>query len=272
MQRTRLPLATLAIAALVAATTPPEAGTQVPQGAGGPASSTRFTVRVENASRSTTLKLSNGKTAAIPLSPGVWVVHTGPNPLFTSGQVEPGLGLEGLAEAGRAAAFAANFQKASGVSAAGVCKQPVATTSGPNAFEGSAPAEPKSPILDPGFHYEFTVEARPGDRLSLAMMIGESNDGLVATGADGIALFDASGRPASGDVTARLALWDAGTEVNEDPGLGPNQGMRQAAPHAGDPERRPVRPMAEAEFGDRWPAVRQLVRVTLQPARPPGTP
>ena len=34
-------------------------------------------------------------------------------------------------------------------------------------------------------------------------------------------------------MTAQLSLWDAGTEVNEEPGLGPNQGPRQATPDAG---------------------------------------
>ena len=37
-----------------------------------------------------------------------------------------------------------------------------------------------------------------------------------------IALFDASGRPISGDVSSALGLWDAGTEVNEEPGVGPD--------------------------------------------------
>ncbi len=121
-------------------------------------------------------------------------------------------------------------------------------------------------MLQPGHYFEFTIEARPGDRLSLAMMIAQSNDGLVATGPEGIALFDASGRPVAGDVTGQLALWDAGTEVNEEPGLGRNQGLRQGAPHAGDPERRPVRLMSEAEFGALWPAVGEIVRVTVRPA------
>ena len=122
-----------------------------------------------------------------------------------------------------------------------------------------------SNMLQRGQHYEFTITARTGDRLSIAMMVAQSNDGLVATGADAIALFDDAGKPVSGDVTSRLALWDAGTEVNEDPGLGRNQGLRQGAPHAGDPERKPVRLMTDAEFGRLWPGVDRIVRVTLTP-------
>jgi hypothetical protein len=115
---------------------------------------------------------------------------------------------------------------------------------------------------------EFTpgsVKARPGDRLSLALMLSQSNDGLLASGAAGIPLFDDGGRPVQGELTSQLSLWDAGTEVNEEPGAGRNQGLRQGAPHAGDPERRPVRPIAEAEYGDRWPPVERIVKVTITP-------
>jgi hypothetical protein len=100
-------------------------------------------------------------------------------------------------------------------------------------------------------------------------MIAQSNDGVVGSGKDGVALFDASGRPVSGDITMQLGVWDVGTEVNEDPGQGPNQGLRQGAAHAGDPERAPVRPIGESPFGDRWPRVTGLLRVTISPKSAP---
>ena len=50
-----------------------------------------FVVRVENVSDAGTLKLSKGGSAAMPLSPGVWVVHRGANPIFTPGQPDAGL-------------------------------------------------------------------------------------------------------------------------------------------------------------------------------------
>jgi hypothetical protein len=121
-------------------------------------------------------------------------------------------------------------------------------------------------MLQPGQRFEFTLTAQPGDRLSLAMMIAQSNDALIATGPDGIALFDGSGRPLSGNITSLLLMWDAGTEINEEPGLGRNQGLRQGAPHAGDPERKPVRPLVEAEFGSAWPSVDRIVKVTITPS------
>ncbi len=226
----------------------------------------RFTVRVENVSTSSTLRRSSGGPVAIALSPGVWAVHTATNPILAPGQLESGLGLKGLAEAGMARAFAPNLGGVAGVKKHGVFNEPVAATADPVGVGTSAggPGAPRSRLLQPGFRFEFTIEARPGDRLSLAVMIGESNDGLLATGAEGMALFDANGRPISGNMTAQVFMWDAGTEVNEEPGLGRNQGARQAAPHAGDPERRPVRLMSEAEFGGLWPTVSKMVRVTLQ--------
>ena len=70
-------------------------------------------------------------------------------------------------------------------------------------------------------------------------MFGQSND-LFYSNDRPIALFDAAGKPVRGDMTAQLSLWDAGTEVNEEPGLGPNQGPRQKTPDAGVAEHQAV--------------------------------
>jgi hypothetical protein len=242
------------------------------------ADSVRFDIRVENVSGPNTLRLSTGGTVAVPVSPGVWAVHTGRNPIFTPGEVEPGRGLKGLAEAGMARAFEPNLRGLPGVRSSGFFSEPLLPLV--RRMSTSRMSEPKSPataasssaggagsrMLQPGQRFEFTVTAQPGDRLSLAMMIAQSNDALIATGPDGIALFDASGRPLAGNITSLLLTWDAGTEVNEEPGVGRNQGLRQGAPHAGDPERRPVRPLAEAEFGSAWPEVDRMVRVTVTPS------
>jgi hypothetical protein len=83
--------------------------------------------------------------------------------------------------------------------------------------------------IKPGQSYEFSIAARPGERLFLTMMMGQSNDWFYAP-ANGIALFDASGKAAGGDVSATMKLYDAGTEADEEIGIGPSQGPRQ--PHA----------------------------------------
>ena len=226
-----------------------------------PAAATQFDVRIENVSTRQTLRMSNGTTAPVPFSPVIWAVHSGGNPLFTPGAVETGLGLKGFAEAGIGAPFLAAIKALPSVHYAGLDDHPNGHRRGMP--KGEVDRKSASHMLQEGQRFEFTVSARRGDRLSLAMMIGQSNDGLVATGRDGIDLFDAAGAPVNGNVTLRLSLWDAGTEVNEDPGLGRNQGLRQGAAYAGDPERSPVRPMSEAEFGSLWPAVDRLVKVTI---------
>ncbi len=118
------------------------------------------------------------------------------------------------------------------------------------------------PIL-PGKAYEFTVKAAPGQRLTLAMMFGQSNDLFYAPGAKAIALYDAKGQPLTQDVTQQLVLWDAGTEVNEEPGLGPNQAPRQAGPNTGPTENAVVR---QVKDGFTYPATRDVVRVTIAAA------
>src|SRR5689334_16206314 len=57
----------------------------------------QFTIRVENVSTPTTLKLSNGTTAPAPTAPILWTVTDEGNPLFTAGKPDRGQGLERLA-------------------------------------------------------------------------------------------------------------------------------------------------------------------------------
>ena len=248
------------------------AGAQTTSRGGVETSTTRFAVRVENVSTGTTLVLPKGGSVAMPLSPGVWAGHTGGNPILAPGRMDAGIGLKGLAEAGMAGELSANLARVPGVQSHGVLDKPMMRVAAMNGMTNSMGAKPSpeqmvpaanGPMLMSGSRVDFTIEGRPGSHLSLAFMLGHSNDGIIGTGASGIALFDASGRPVTGDVTSSLGLWDAGTEVNEEPGVGRNQGMRQGAPSAGDPERRPVRAMADAEYGGRWPAANRMVRVTI---------
>jgi hypothetical protein len=236
---------------------------------------TRFAVRIENVSTRTALALTKGGGMSILLSPGVWAVHTGGNPMLTPGKVDAGLGLKGLAEAGMAGEFADNVAHVPGVRSHGLVDQAMIPralkgTSGSGTGTKSPTAEmvpsPDAPMLMPGARVDLVIEARPGDKLSLAFMLGPSNDGIIGTGASGIVLFDGNGRPVTGDVSSALGLWDAGTEVNEEPGVGRNVGTKQGAATAGDPERRPVRAMSEAEFGSKWPAANRILRVTIAPA------
>ncbi len=95
------------------------------------------------------------------------------------------------------------------------------------------------------------------------MMFGQSNDLFYAPGDKAIALFDDAGRPITADITSQLYLWDAGTEVNEEPGLGAAQAPRQSAPNTGRAENGVVR-LARDSF--KYPATRDVVRVTVKPS------
>jgi hypothetical protein len=207
---------------------------------------TKFTIRVENISKGEVLKLSNGKTAPFVSAPVLWVVHTGASPIFTGGQVDAGSGLEALAETGNPGPLVKSLTGAASVVAVGADDHPVGATAG-------------GPIT-PGQGYEFEVAARPGQFLSTAWMFGQSND-LFFSNERPIALF-AGDKPVSGDMTAQLALWDAGTEVNEEPGLGPNQGPRQATPDAGVQEKNAIAHVHDAYT---YPTIASVLRVTITP-------
>jgi hypothetical protein len=101
--------------------------------------------------------------------------------------------------------------------------------------------------------------------LTIATMFAQSNDLFYAPREDGIALFDAGGKPIAGDVTPQIVLWDAGTEKNEEPGLGPNQAPVQPAPNTGPSEHGVVRPIGKMKDGFHYPSVAEVLRVTIKP-------
>ena len=74
----------------------------------------------------------------------------------------------------------------------------------------------------PGNMYRFSFDAGPGTKLSFATMYVTSNDLFYAPSGEGIELFSGS-VALTGDITSQVMLYDAGTEVNEEPGTGPNQ-------------------------------------------------
>lgn len=114
----------------------------------------------------------------------------------------------------------------------------------------------------PGDTYQWTFNGAPGDRLSIATMLVQSNDYFFAPDELGIPLYNASGQPLSGDVTQYVKLWDAGTEGDEVPGQGSNQAPRQSGLNTGptDPDNQVRRVLS----GD-LPAVEELVQVSLSP-------
>ena len=209
----------------------------------------RFTIRVANISRGEALKLSSGKSAPFVSAPVLWVIHSGAtNPIFTGGKPDAGIGLELLAETGDPTDLVKSLTGMRGLVSVGGDAKPVG-------------GDAEGPIT-PGQWYEFEIEAEPGQLLSTAWMFGQSND-LFYSNDRPIALFDDAGKPVSGDMTAQLSLWDAGTELNEEPGLGPNQGPRQPNPNAGVTERQGI---AHVRDQYRYPRVADVLRLTITPA------
>ncbi len=202
--------------------------------------STSFTVRIENVGNAAQSALTT------PFAPGVWVVHTAADPLFSAGQADRDQGLEALAEDGDPSGLAAAVAGQSGVSASGAFNTPVGAT------------EP-GPLL-PGEAYEFTFEALAGDNLSFATMFVQSNDLFFAPDGAGIALFEDDGTPITGDVTGLVALWDAGTEVNQEPGVGADQAPRQAGPDTGEDENGVVQIVSD-EFT--YPGTSETIQVSI---------
>ncbi len=173
-----------------------------------------------------------------PFSPVVWVVTDRKNVLFMEGMADSGKGLERLAEDGNPADLAA-YLKSLGLQAGTVGMAPFAN----------------------GAEATFEVMAEPGEMLHFATMFGQSNDTFFGPGGNGIALFE-DGMVRSGDVTGEVALWDAGTEVNEVLGAGPNQAPRQSAKNLGETEGGMVKMVEEM---DGFPEVGDILEVMLKP-------
>ncbi len=190
--------------------------------------------------------LANSPT---PLAPVAWAVHTGANP-FVTGEMGRLAGLESLAEDGNPAEAAATLDGHDGVVLHGVANTP----------EGATSAGPATP----GSSYSFTVKAHEGERLSFATMYVQSNDLFFSPGSDGIALFDMS-TPVDGSITSRVYLYDAGTEVNEEPGSGPNQPPRQSGPNTGSSEDKRVTRIGDAMDGFTYPDTNAVISVTVSP-------
>ena len=206
-----------------------------------------FLVRIENVSTEEALSPSDGSSGAVPLSPGVWAVHADSGPFFTNGAADRGDGLEAIAEDGAAGELATALDDQPGIATSAAFDTPV------GAEEAGA--------IGPGGAYEFTVTATPGSNLSFVTMFVPSNDLFFAPGEAGIALFDADGNPISGDVTDQINLWDAGTEVNQEPGVGADQVQRQAGPNTGADEGGVVVPVAD-EFT--YPAIEDVILVLIK--------
>ena len=182
-----------------------------------------------------------------PLAPVAWAVHDGPNP-FVVGDMGTLEGLESLAEDGDPSGVAATLGHLESAAAHGVANTP----------DGAASPGPATP----GHSYSFTVHAHSGQRLSFATMYVQSNDLFYSPGADGLALFDMD-MATHGTVTTLIHLYDAGTEMNEEPGMGAHQPLRQSGPNMGMAENTAVMAVTDVMDGYVYPPVDSVIKVSI---------
>ena len=210
---------------------------------------TTFTVRIENISPPDAMVESHSKSWPAGMSHGNYAVYHRGSPLFEPGKpAVPGSGLEELAEDGNVRSLQAYLFRHPDVLEGGIFYKPV----------GAA----KDEELWPGKVYEFEVAANPGDMLSFATMLMQSNDAFYGPADGAIALFDEAGRPISGDISSRIIVWDAGTEVNQKGGFGPDAGMFQRGQNTGPAEHAPVQPINDGYY---YPPGEAVLRVTISP-------
>ncbi|MFN8389272.1 MAG: spondin domain-containing protein [Bdellovibrionota bacterium] len=210
-------------------------------GGGGSSDGQRYDVLIENIASANALPSG----APVVFSIGIFAVHDGSSPIFTPGSFAS-TELESFAEDGDPSPLVRTLQNDTSIGLLGLVQTPVGQLS--------------PSTLRPGQSYKTIIDTSGGSRFSLALGFLQGNDLFVAD-ADGINLSP-NGQPLAGDVTSSFTLYDAGTEKNEEPGAGANQGPRQAAPNTGTSESAPVGPVSD---GFQYPPVNQILRVTITP-------
>lgn len=183
-----------------------------------------------------------------PIAPVAWAVHTGPNPFLQGEMGEKLPGLEALAEDGDPSQINETLGSLMQVKSHGVANTP----------KGMGSPGPATP----GESYTFSLEAAAGDKLSFATMYVQSNDLFFSSTEEGLSLGGDMG--VTGNITRRVSLYDAGTEINQEPGRGSSQAPRQPGPDSGMREEKPVMMVdpGMAEFS--YPSVDQVLRVTVE--------
>ncbi len=185
----------------------------------------------------------------VGLSPGVFIIHSDMHlaPVFTTGEKDRGEGLEAQAEDGNPDPLSMGLD--------GMSFKQVGV------FNTAIGADKAGPLM-PGQAYEFSFQAAPGDRLTFTEMFGQSNDLFFAPDENGIALFGGM-KPISGTFTGAIKLWDAGTEVNQEPFVGSDQAPRQAAPNTGAAENSVVQPIYKINDGFTYPSELASLKLTI---------
>lgn len=203
-----------------------------------------FKVRIENIGTGDGLAAADGSRYPFALSPGLYVVNHRKQWFFKEGEMASG-GLEQQAEDGNPETLSKSLLTKVGSVYMGIFNTPTG-------------AEKAGPLL-PGNSYEFSFAGEEGMKLNFIAMYGQSNDLFYAPKA-ALDLFDKDGNALSGDITDSLLLWDAGTEVNQAPGIGDEQAPRQKMANTGKAEKGIVGPVKD---GFTYPNTKDVLRVTV---------
>lgn len=169
-----------------------------------------YTITLENTAPDSGALLS-------PFAPVFWATHDDSVQVFGEGEAASDA-LETLAEDGSPAALVAAHDGSAGF--------------------GSVGSAGSAPVMG-GESVTFDVTPTPAaPRLSFAAMLVQTNDAFFAPSSAGVALLadDGTPRPAAevqAQLRRELALWDAGTEADQVPGVGPDQAPRQSGPNTG---------------------------------------
>ena len=91
--------------------------------------------------------------------------------------------------------------------------------------------------------------------------MGQSNDWFYAPAESGIELFK-DGKAISGDISSQIILWNAGTEIDQETGIGADQGPRQKGLNSGAAENGIV---TKVQDGKTYAQADKVLRVTIKP-------
>ena len=203
----------------------------------------KFKVRIENISAPEGLAADDGSKYPFAVSPGMFTVSDRKIKFFKAGK-KASSALEAQAEDGNPERLSKRFLTEIGSFNLGVFNMPVGE-------------EKPAPIL-PNGAYEFTFTALEGMKLNLIAMYGQSND-LFYAPEKAFDLF-VNGEAISGDITDKFMLWDAGTEVNQAPGIGDEQAPRQKAANTGKTENGKV---SLVKDDVKYPNTKDVLKITI---------
>lgn len=213
-----------------------------------------FEIKIENISPTPSFTAQNGTGIINAFSSAFAAIHLNGNFLYTRNQLDFGQGLQNFAENGDFSRLMQSFRAGDHIEVIGIANEPSSGSTG---------------ILAPGQSYTLLLSAVSKEaRLSLATTFLQGNDIVVMSPDTGIPLFNDEGTPVSGNITSFFNFYDVGTEVNEAPGIGPNQVLRQGtAPQgqisAGAKESRPVRLLSDVNDGFSYPAINSSIRISV---------